>query len=242
MKSIVINGNDYARLADGRLKNMADWSPDAAIALAAEDNITLSDAHWDIINVMRDFYSTYNISPIRKLLKKEVARKHGADAASDEHLDSLFPNGINQATRYAGLPVPLMDSERDTTAQIKPASTSAGSHFSHEFDFNGKTVKVYPIGNLVNLDDWNEELAVYMAEREGIALGKKHWEVIRYLRAFYFRYGITPMVRLLGKHIREETGNMKITDESLYDLFPKGPSRQGSRIAGLPEPQGCIDN
>jgi tRNA 2-thiouridine synthesizing protein E len=61
------------------------------------------------------------------------------------------------------------------------------------------------------------------------------------MRQFYFKYGITPMVRLLMKNMRDELGASKGSNEYLYKLFPGGPSRQGSRIAGLPEPQGCID-
>jgi tRNA 2-thiouridine synthesizing protein E len=50
------------------------------------------------------------------------------------------------------------------------------------------------------------------------------------------------MVKLLIKHMAEEHGKDSANEEKLYKLFPGGPSRQGSRIAGLPEPQGCIDS
>jgi len=80
-----------------------------------------------------------------------------------------------------------------------------------------------------------------MAKQEGITLTKAHWEIINFMRQFYFNYGITPMVRLLMKKLNDEFGASKFSNEDLYKLFPSGPSRQGSRIAGLPEPQGCID-
>jgi tRNA 2-thiouridine synthesizing protein E len=49
------------------------------------------------------------------------------------------------------------------------------------------------------------------------------------------------MVKILMKYMAEDIGPEHASKEYLYRLFPKGPSRQGSRIAGLPEPQGCLD-
>ena len=81
-----------------------------------------------------------------------------------------------------------------------------------------------------------------MAKKEGLDLTPEHWEILHFLRKFYFEYGITPMVKILQKHMQEELGEKLASREHLYGLFPAGPSRQGSRIAGLPEPQGCIDD
>ena len=114
-------------------------------------------------------------------------------------------------------------------------------HFTESFQFNGETFRVTHIGNLVDLHRWNPQVAEYMASQEGIGLTADHWEVLNFLRAFYFEYGITPMVKILMSHMAEELGPERASREHLYMLFPQGPSRQGSRIAGLPEPQGCID-
>ncbi|RDH85051.1 MAG: sulfurtransferase TusE [endosymbiont of Galathealinum brachiosum] len=114
-------------------------------------------------------------------------------------------------------------------------------HFNDQFDFNGKSIKVYASGNLANLEDWNEALAVVLAKEEGIELIEEHWRVINFLRKFYFQYGVTPMVKVLIRHMTEELGKESANREHMYELFPGGPARQGSRIAGLPSPQGCID-
>ena len=161
-----------------------------------------------------------------------------------EAINSLFPGGVQyQGSKIAGIPIPMLDSELEPAAQLrKTETTSAAQHYNDSFDFKGKQIKVYHSGNLVNLDDWNEELAEHMAQQEGIELTNAHWVVLRYLRKFYFQYGITPMVKILMKHMGEELGTDVSDRDSLYRLFPGGPSRQGSRIAGLPTPQGCIDD
>jgi len=228
---------------DGQLNNVTDWNIDVARALAERENLILTEAHLDVIAVMRGYYKKYNISPIRKLLKKELAENLDENRANDDYLDSLFPNNVlYQGIRIAGLPAPMLDAELEPTIHMQQAkSSSSTSHFITEFEFNGKSYQVYPKGNLVNLSEWSEEMGVYMAAQEGITLNKDHWEVINYLRDFYFKYGITPMVKLLMKNMRQHVGKHKSSEAYLYDLFPGGPARQGSRIAGLPAPQGCID-
>lgn len=234
----------------GRLLNLADWNRDVAKCIANNEGLTLTEAHWEIILLMREYYQTYNIPPILKLLKREIEEKLGAQKADNAYLEKLFPGGaIAQGTKIAGLPVPMLDAEIEVsiTPRAKPvvtitkAVTSAHQHFTKSFEFQGKTYQVHEKGNLVNLEDWNEAMAEFLALHEGITLTPNHWEIIRFMRQFYFKYGITPMVRLLVKQLRNELGANKHSDEDLYALFPGGPSRQGSRIAGLPEPQGCID-
>lgn len=233
--------------ANGRLKHLADWNEEIAAQLAGKEGLVLTPPHWEILRIMRDYYQAYNISPIRKLLKKEIADQLGQEKATDAYLDRLFPQGVLiQGTKIAGLPIPLLDAEIEEAhaTEIKPesASAQAASNIPTTFEFEGKTHHVHTSGNLVNLDEWNERLAEFMAEREGLQLTQEHWEVIHYLRKFYFLYGIAPMVRLLMKNMLREYGKEKSSRDYLYRLFPGGPSRQGSRIAGLPEPQGCIDD
>jgi TusE/DsrC/DsvC family sulfur relay protein len=234
----------------GRLKNLSDWNKGVAEWLAEKDGITLTAAHWEIIDLMREYYQIYNMSPILKLLKREIYEKLNVKKADNAYLDSLFPKGVLiQGTHIAGLPMPILDVEieKPSVTRSKPGAASktlpsGHKHFTGSFEYQGKDYPVYEKGNLVNITDWNESLAEFMAQKEDIKLTPAHWEVLNFLRQFYFNYGITPMVRLLMKNMHDELGASRVNQEYLYKLFPGGPSRQGSRIAGLPEPQGCIDD
>ncbi|MCK4950773.1 MAG: TusE/DsrC/DsvC family sulfur relay protein [Gammaproteobacteria bacterium] len=244
MQVLKVDTVSFDLTTDGRLKRPDDWNEDVAIELAHKEGLALTDNHWEVIKEMREYYQKYNRPPIRKLLKRSLAEKYGPDKAEDEYLQTLFPNEVLvQGTRIAGLPVPVMDAElnRSSYATTKNKKTSVKREFAQAFDFEGKSIEIHPHGNLVNLDDWNEQLAEVLAEREGITLTSDHWEVIRFLRKFYFEFGIAPMVKLLMKHMRQQLGDEKSSRDFLYSLFPEGPARQGSLIGGLPEPQGCID-
>jgi len=98
----------------------------------------------------------------------------------------------------------------------------------------GKTLAIDADGNLVNMADWNEEIAGELAKEEGIAeLNGQHWQVINFMRKVYSETGDSPSIRKLTK----ESG---VDTKTLYALFPKGPAKKAARIAGLPKPKGCI--
>lgn len=102
-------------------------------------------------------------------------------------------------------------------------------------EFNGKTIETTATGYLVNHEDWSEDLAKFMAEQEGVELTERHWELMNYLRDEYFTNNQNqPNTRNIVKAMSEKWGQ-KLQQKDVYDLFPKDPSKQGGRIAGLPE-------
>ncbi|MCW2308721.1 TusE/DsrC/DsvC family sulfur relay protein [Rhodobium gokarnense] len=101
--------------------------------------------------------------------------------------------------------------------------------------FNGTEIATNAGGYLENQDDWSKDLAVHMAEAENITLSDRHWDVIDYLRDEYFTNNQTqPNTRAIVKAMSDKWG-AKVGQKDLYDLFPLDPSKQGGRIAGLPE-------
>lgn len=230
--------------AAGRLSNLSDWDEQTAAMLAQQDGITLTEGHWEVIHFMREFYQNYNISPIRKLLLKGMRRQYGAEKATGEYIDRLFPGNVTvQGTKIAGLPEAQLDAQLENERYGKAGTVEREGTSTplNTITMDGREYQLYPFGNLLHPHEWSEAMSNVLAEKEGITLSAEHWEVIHYLREFYFEFGIVPMVRLLMKHMRERAGPDKAEKEYLYRLFPKGPSSQGSRIAGLPRPQGCID-
>ncbi len=102
-------------------------------------------------------------------------------------------------------------------------------------EVNGKTVETTENGYLVNLEDWNEDVAKAIAEQEGIELTEQHWDVINYLRDQHFNNaGNEPNERTILKEMSKKWG-MKLTSKDMYKLFPLMPSKQGRKIAGLPQ-------
>jgi tRNA 2-thiouridine synthesizing protein E len=104
----------------------------------------------------------------------------------------------------------------------------------------GKSFEVDEEGYLVNLADWDENIAGYLAQEEKVEMTDSHWEVVNFLREYYGEYQIAPAIRVLTKAIAKKLGPDKGNNKYLYELFPYGPAKQACKIAGLPKPTGCI--
>ncbi len=83
------------------------WTEELATVIAEQDEFELTEAHWEVINFVRQFYLNYNTSPAIRALTKAMKSEFGEEKASSRYLYKLFPEGpAKQATKYAGLPKP----------------------------------------------------------------------------------------------------------------------------------------
>jgi len=104
------------------------------------------------------------------------------------------------------------------------------------YEVNGKTIETDANGYLTDLADWNEDVAKVIAASEGLTLSERAWEIINYLRDEYINNnGNQPNERHMVKHFKDVWGEAKLDAKALYEHFPRGPAKQASKIAGLPE-------
>lgn len=95
-------------------------------------------------------------------------------------------------------------------------------------------------GFLINLNNWNEAVAIELADNDHLQLTYDHWLVINFLREFYQSYKTAPAMRILVKQMAKQLGIEKGNSLYLNQLFPGGLLKQGSKIAGLPKPTRCM--
>ncbi|HDR2893610.1 TPA: sulfurtransferase TusE [Enterobacter asburiae] len=106
--------------------------------------------------------------------------------------------------------------------------------------FEGKEIETDADGYLKESSQWSESLAEVIAQKEAITLSPEHWEVVRFVREFYLEFNTSPAIRMLVKAMANKFGEEKGNSRYLYRLFPKGPAKQATKIAGLPKPVKCI--
>ena len=96
------------------------------------------------------------------------------------------------------------------------------------------SIEVDEDGFMEEPEQWNEAVAVALATTEAVNdMTEDHWKIVNYLREYYQKFGIAPMIRKLCK----QTGfDLKY----IYELFPSGPAKGACKIAGLPKPTGCV--
>ncbi|MFD1803058.1 TusE/DsrC/DsvC family sulfur relay protein [Mixta tenebrionis] len=106
--------------------------------------------------------------------------------------------------------------------------------------FEGQNIARDAQGYLLNPADWSEELALLIAAEESIEMSEAHWEVVHFVRGFYMEFNTSPAVRMLVKAMAQKFGPEKGNSRYLFRLFPDGPAKQATKIAGLPKPVKCL--
>lgn len=96
----------------------------------------------------------------------------------------------------------------------------------------GHNVDMTEEGYFTDPTQWSEEVATELAKEAGIELNPKHLEVLNFLRERHMT-GQTITIRRIGK-------SGLVTIKEFYDLFPGGPLKVSSKIAGIPKPASCV--
>ncbi len=92
---------------DGHLDDLNDWSIDVAHWLATRESIALTDSHWLVINVLRNFYAAHEVAPAMRPLVKLVRQELGEELGNSIALLQLFPGSpARLAAKIGGLPRP----------------------------------------------------------------------------------------------------------------------------------------
>ncbi|MGA2989918.1 MAG: TusE/DsrC/DsvC family sulfur relay protein [Candidatus Korobacteraceae bacterium] len=96
-----VNGRQYQVDEDGFLENPEIWSKDVALDFATSEGVAeLTEAHWKVINMLRNHYLQFGIAPMIRKLCKETGFKLN-------EIYQLFPSGpAKGACKLAGLPKP----------------------------------------------------------------------------------------------------------------------------------------
>ncbi|MGD0884042.1 MAG: TusE/DsrC/DsvC family sulfur relay protein [Thermodesulfovibrionales bacterium] len=105
--------------------------------------------------------------------------------------------------------------------------------------FQDRLIPVDEDGHLLNVEDWSEDLAVYLAKIDGVTLTDQHWEVIRFIKDYYVRFATGPMPKIIIKNLNRKHGSEIYTIKKLYALFTDTPMRRACQYAGIPQTAGC---
>ena len=101
----IVDGVELAADEQGFLLE-ADFSEEVVKAIAAAEAVQLTDAHWEVVNYLRDEFKEHGHTPnFRNMLKGMGEIRPGVDS---KYLYDLFPLGpAKQAAKIAGLPQPF---------------------------------------------------------------------------------------------------------------------------------------
>lgn len=97
-------GADLDQMA--REDEIRGWSRDEAIRTAQAEGVELGDAHWKVIDFLREIYVQRGVAPHARMLSNMLNGEFSA-AGGSRFLYQLFPGGpVAQGSRIAGVPAP----------------------------------------------------------------------------------------------------------------------------------------
>ena len=95
-------------------------------------------------------------------------------------------------------------------------------------EYSKGTVEVDDDGYIVNFEDWNDQVACALAEREGIEeLTKDRIDILRFLRQYYQDYGSYPVFGAVCLNVNQP--KKCVTDKFVDPV-------KAWKIAGIPNP------
>jgi len=95
-----------------------------------------------------------------------------------------------------------------------------------------REIDVNEEGYLTDFNQWDRDVAEGIANEADVNMTDKHWEVIDYLQDKY--HNEEPL------SIRGIKKSGVINIKEFYSLFPGGPLKVSTKIAGIPKPKSCI--
>jgi len=92
---------DYSTLKseDGYMVDPSQWSKEYAAWRATDLNIELTDDHWNLIDLFREFIEEKGLTPSSRIAQKEAKKRFNLDSKG---FYTLFPNGPKQVAMVAG--------------------------------------------------------------------------------------------------------------------------------------------
>ncbi|MCL4725659.1 MAG: TusE/DsrC/DsvC family sulfur relay protein, partial [Rhodocyclaceae bacterium] len=70
--AIELNGKSYDTDEEGYLTDINEWNEDVAKVLAQNENIDMTEQHWEVINFLREYYNEFQIAPAVRVLTKAI--------------------------------------------------------------------------------------------------------------------------------------------------------------------------
>jgi tRNA 2-thiouridine synthesizing protein E len=103
--AIEFDGKTIETNDQGYLANPEDWSEGLAVAMAENEDIALTDRHWDVMNYLRsEYFDNRENQPNTRAIMKAMSDEWGEKIKQGD-LYELFPGDPSkQAGRIAGLP------------------------------------------------------------------------------------------------------------------------------------------
>lgn len=103
--NVEVNGKQYQLTKNNTLLDMNAWDSDILNWLAQDAGITLQEEHHAALTYIRSTYAERQRHPVVRLVANHLAEEFGEEKGTKKHFYELFPQGVAQASKLAGIPL-----------------------------------------------------------------------------------------------------------------------------------------
>jgi tRNA 2-thiouridine synthesizing protein E len=93
-------------------------------------------------------------------------------------------------------------------------------------------------GYILDPEDWSRDLARALAAEESLELNRDYWQILDFMREYWFDHRVAPDVRHVVEFLMNQRGyDKQQAKRHLFELFPYGYVKQACKIAGMQHPR-----
>ena len=99
--------NEEEKEEEKKVSCSKEWQAEDASVIAENFGILLSEDHWKVIEIVRNYYETYRLFPPNRVLINLIMKEQGSEKANSIYLMQLFTGAPAKVlAQIAGLPKP----------------------------------------------------------------------------------------------------------------------------------------
>ena len=104
-RTVQVGTRAVATDSEGYLLHLDDWSEDFARALAREEGLLLTPAHWELIAFLRAYFHEHGVQAQVRVMIRHFSVAWDPERSNNHQLHEMFPVGgpQKQGNRLAGL-------------------------------------------------------------------------------------------------------------------------------------------
>ena len=105
VRRLLVGVREVETDAEGYLRCLDDWSEDFVRAQARAEELELTDEHWQVVRLLREYYAAHGVQAQVRAMIRHFAQAWGPERGNNHHLHEIFPRGgpQKQGNRLAGL-------------------------------------------------------------------------------------------------------------------------------------------